>query len=59
MAWCCCGARNLFPRPLKPYIMQEAMRIRPAVPSGNARLVARDVRLSNALVLPRGALLVP
>ena len=31
--------------------------MRPAVPSGYARLVARDVRLSNGLVLPRGALI--
>ena len=38
-------------------LVQEAMRMRPAVPSGYARVVARDVRLSNGLVLPRGATL--
>ena len=37
--------------------LQEAMRMRPVVPSGYARVVARDVRLSNGLVLPRGATL--
>lgn len=31
--------------------------MRPAVPSGYARVVERDVRLSNGLVLPRGAII--
>ncbi len=34
---------------------QESMRLRPVVAGGMLRVVARDVRLSNGLVLPRGA----
>ena len=34
---------------------QESMRMRPVAAGGAFRVVGRDVRLSNGLVLPRGA----
>ena len=34
--------------------VQESMRLRPVAAGGMLRVVARDVRLSNGLVLPRG-----
>ncbi|KAK9835968.1 hypothetical protein WJX81_002349 [Elliptochloris bilobata] len=35
-------------------ILKESMRMRPVVTGGSLRVVARDLRLSNGLVLPRG-----